>query len=37
NDIACGKCDSCVLRIKAFKEAGMKDPITYAIEIDWEN
>jgi len=36
NDIACGKCDSCVLRINAFKEAGMKDPITYAIEIDWE-
>ncbi|MDP8269221.1 MAG: 7-cyano-7-deazaguanine synthase QueC [Candidatus Tenebribacter davisii] len=37
NDIACGKCDSCVLRINAFKEAGMKDPIKYAIEIDWEN
>ena len=36
NDIGCGKCDSCVLRINAFKEAGMKDPINYAIEIDWE-
>lgn len=36
NDIACGKCDSCVLRINAFKEAEMKDPIKYAIEIDWE-
>ena len=35
NDIACGKCDSCVLRINAFKEARMKDPINYAIEIDW--
>ncbi|MCK4654296.1 MAG: 7-cyano-7-deazaguanine synthase QueC [Candidatus Cloacimonetes bacterium] len=35
NDIACGKCESCVLRINAFKEAGMKDPIPYEIEIDW--
>lgn len=35
NDIACGKCDSCVLRINAFKKAGMKDPIPYEIEIDW--
>lgn len=37
NDIACGKCDSCVLRINAFKKAGMIDPIKYAIEIDWKN
>jgi len=36
NDIACGKCDSCVLRINAFKEAGIKDSIPYEIEIDWE-
>lgn len=35
NDIACGKCDSCVLRVNAFKEAGMKDPIPYEIEIYW--
>ncbi len=35
NDIACGECDSCVLRINAFKEAGIKDPILYEIEIDW--
>ena len=35
NDIACGKCDSCVLRINAFKEAGIKDPIQYEIVIDW--
>jgi 7-cyano-7-deazaguanine synthase len=25
NDIACGKCDSCTLRINAFKDAGIKE------------
>ncbi len=29
NDFACGTCDSCFLRLKAFKKAGMKDPIPY--------
>ncbi|MQR95235.1 7-cyano-7-deazaguanine synthase QueC [Fictibacillus phosphorivorans] len=28
---ACGKCDSCVLRLKGFKEAGAVDPIAYEI------
>lgn len=28
--IACGACDSCTLRLKGFKEAGIKDPIPYA-------
>jgi 7-cyano-7-deazaguanine synthase len=28
-DLACGKCDSCLLRLKAFAEAGMPDPISY--------
>jgi 7-cyano-7-deazaguanine synthase len=29
-DRACGVCDSCVLRLRAFQEAGAKDPIPYA-------
>jgi 7-cyano-7-deazaguanine synthase len=29
-DRACGVCDSCVLRLQAFKAAGVKDPILYA-------
>lgn len=28
-DKACGKCDSCELRLKGFKEAGFKDEIDY--------
>ena len=29
-DRACGVCDSCVLRLRAFAAAGIKDPIPYA-------
>jgi 7-cyano-7-deazaguanine synthase len=29
-DEACGVCDSCVLRMRAFEAAGMQDPIAYA-------
>jgi 7-cyano-7-deazaguanine synthase len=29
-DRACGVCDSCVLRLRAFREAGAVDPIPYA-------
>ena len=29
NGLACGKCDSCVLRKKGFSEAGMEDPTLY--------
>ena len=30
SDLACGNCDSCALRLRAFREAGTTDPIPYA-------
>jgi len=30
-DLACGTCDSCALRLRGFKHAGEKDPIPYAV------
>jgi len=31
-DKACGVCDSCTLRLKGFKDAGLEDPIEYEIK-----
>ena len=31
-DQACGVCDSCVLRLRAFEAAGVNDPIPYAVK-----
>jgi 7-cyano-7-deazaguanine synthase len=28
--LACGRCDSCALRLRAFREAGVTDPVAYA-------
>ena len=29
---ACGRCDSCALRLRAFREAGVADPIRYMLD-----
>lgn len=32
SEIACGNCDSCGLRLRAFREAGVNDPIRYRLD-----
>jgi len=32
---ACGLCDSCLLRLKGFKEVGTRDPVDYEVLPDW--
>jgi 7-cyano-7-deazaguanine synthase len=36
-DIACGVCDSCALRLRGFQQAGMEDPIPYEVRPDYLN
>jgi 7-cyano-7-deazaguanine synthase len=32
SELACGKCDSCALRLRAFRMAGTEDPIPYVLD-----
>jgi 7-cyano-7-deazaguanine synthase len=32
SELACGNCDSCALRLRAFREAGVNDPIPYMLD-----
>ena len=33
SDKACGRCESCALRLKGFRDAGAKDPIPYSEQV----
>lgn len=33
--LPCGRCDSCLLRLKGFKDAGLKDKLNYEYYPDW--
>ncbi|HSK62731.1 MAG TPA: 7-cyano-7-deazaguanine synthase QueC [Pyrinomonadaceae bacterium] len=32
SELACGNCDSCALRLRAFREAGVRDPLPYQLD-----
>ena len=34
SDTACGKCDSCLLRLRGFRGAGVEDPVPYTTPMD---
>ena len=34
-EIACGLCDSCALRLRGFRRAGLEDPIPYEVRPDY--
>lgn len=36
-DVACGVCDSCALRLRGFQQAGIEDPIPYALRPHYAN
>lgn len=36
-DLACGVCDSCALRLRGFARAGIEDPIPYAVRPDYRS
>jgi len=35
SDIACGACDSCALRLRAFQQTGVEDPIAYSTKPEY--
>jgi len=36
-EVACGVCDSCALRLRGFQQAGIQDPIPYAVRPDYRS